>query len=343
MQNTNPLLQTIKISISALLILLFLVPAKAQNNRIKEQTQGNDSSYIEWTGMYPPAEKIKKKTGIFRKISGVIIGSDELPSLVKPISVVALSPDSFFVSDQGSGVIFEVINNTIAIPRNLRKKFVDMSSLVGMTFTPGHEILFTDSRLGKIFKISSDRKKLEVLNDALILKQPTGIAYSIVNKEIWVVETAEHRIAILDEKGKLKKTIGKRGKGEGEFNFPTFISIDKAGNAYVTDAMNFRVEIFDKNGEFVSMFGEAGDASGYFARPKGIACNSYGHIYIVDALFHNVQIFDQNGNFLYQFGHQGREKEEFWMPGGIFIDAKDNIYVADSYNSRIQIFRLVSH
>jgi len=84
-------------------------------------------------------------------------------------------------------------------------------------------------------------------------------------------ETGAHRISVLNRKGEIIKRTGSRGNGPGEFNFPTFIWIDKLGNAYVVDSMNFRIQIFNKNGEFVSAFGEIGDATGYFARPKGIA------------------------------------------------------------------------
>jgi DNA-binding beta-propeller fold protein YncE len=265
-----------------------------------------------------------------------------MQALIKPMSVVALSPDSFFVADQGAGCIYEISGNRFGIPGNLRKKFTDMSSLVGMCITRKNEILFTDSRLGSIYKISSDRKSLLKLNDSLKLKQPTGIAWSGTNNEIWVVETAEHRIKVLDSNGNILKTIGIRGTGPGEFNFPTFIWIDHGGRAYVVDAMNFRIQIFSSNGEYISSFGQAGDGSGYLARPKGIATDSYGNIYVVDALFHNVQIFNMNGDFLYQFGRQGKGQEEFWMPGGIFIDHQNFIYVADSYNSRIQVFKLVN-
>lgn len=258
----------------------------------------------------------------------------------RPVSVVAATPADFMVFDQGSETIFQVQKNKVEIPRPVKKKENYFTSLVGSCALPGNDILFTDSRLNDVFRLSADRKKLDIFNDTQHLQQPTGIAYSAVNDEVWVVETGAHRITVFNAKGERVKTIGSRGDEKGQFNFPTAICIDKNGDAYVIDALNFRVQIFDRNGTFISMFGEAGDATGSFARPKGIATDSYGNIYITDALFHVVQIFDRAGNFLYSFGKQGREKEDFWMPSGIYIDSKNYIYIADSYNSRVQIFQL---
>jgi DNA-binding beta-propeller fold protein YncE len=225
------------------------------------------------------------------------------------------------------------------IPHIRGKQFVRFPSLVGICFFPGNKMLFTDSYLNKIFVYNPDKKEIRTLNDSIILDQPTGIAYSEINHEIWVVETRAHYISVLDDKGRRKRTIGKRGVEPGEFNYPTSIWIDKTGKAYVIDALNFRVQIFSKDGDLISFFGENGDGGGNLARPKGIATDSYGNIYIVDALFNTVQIFDISGNFLHAFGSQGKDQGEFWMPSGIYVDDSNYIYVADSYNSRVQVFQ----
>ena len=333
----NPLIFCI-----CLLLLGFGSPVIiAQNRDGGGNATQSDSSYIIWVKQFPNTAKTKAQGNIFKKISKIITGEEESPALVKPISAIALGPDSVFVADQGAGCIFEFAGNRVQVPGNLRKKFVDMTSLVGMCFTPANEILFTDSRLGAVYKISADRKSLSRFNDTTSLKQPTGIAFSSTTNEIWVVETGQHRIKVFDLRGKLVKTIGTRGTAPGAFNFPTFLWIDEHGKAYVVDAMNFRIQLFDSKGEYISHFGQAGDGSGYLARPKGIATDSYGNIYIADALFNNVQIFSMEGEFLYQFGRQGKAPEEFWMPSGIYIDKNNYIYVADSYNSRIQVFRLI--
>ncbi len=294
-----------------------------------------DKENNNWASNFFPKQTAKKNW-----LSNLIFGKKQ-SALVRPITILAISPDSLWICDQGNGKIIKAFNGVGEITQFKNNKHIRFPSIVGSCFLPGHDILFTDSKLNKVFRFTPGNNILQVLNDTLMLDKPTGIAYSAVNKEIWVVETGAHRIAVFNEKGGLIKYIGHRGKGPGEFNFPTFIWIDKLGIIYVCDTLNFRIQVFDKTGKLLSVFGEAGDALGDFARPKGIATDSYGNIYIADALFHNIQVFDKAGRLLSVFGSHGRDNEEFWMPVGLYIDNNDFIYVADSYNSRIQVFQLV--
>ena len=346
----SSLMQRVKISykytpaaiISGCLSVFIIFTVHAQSGKSISPGQNADQPYVSWVSQYPAFKDGKEKKNTFVRIFEFLIKKNAQRSLVRPVGVLATGPLDFCVLDQGSQTIFNVQDNKGDIPRCIKRKENNFTSLVGICSMPDHEILFTDSRLNKIFVVSADKKKLSVLNDSLKLQQPTGIAYSTITNEIWVVETNAHRISILTGKGELIKTIGSRGDENAQFNFPTSIWIDKSGDAYVVDAMNFRIQIFNKKGEFVSLFGESGDTPGSFARPKGIATDSYGNVYVVDALFNVVQIFDKSGKFLYNFGKQGREKEQFWMPSGIYIDKKNFIYIADNYNSRVQIFQLIN-
>jgi DNA-binding beta-propeller fold protein YncE len=300
----------------------------------------NDNFSIKWVAQFPDENTEKPKTSLKDWIVNLILGENEPFSLKKPFSIVAINPDSIIITDQEAGSIVRVNNKVGEILQIKDRSGIQFLSLVGMSAISNERIIVTDSYLNKIFTVSFTDKKLQILNDSLKLNQPTGISYNEKSKEIWVVETAAHRVLVLDSKGRLLKTIGERGNEPGKFNFPTFIWIDKIGNVYIVDSMNYRIQIFNSEGEFITAFGEIGDSSGYFARPKGIATDSYGHIYIVDGLFHAVQIFNKSGEYLYSFGSQGREQGKFWLPTGIFIDSKNFIYIADSYNSRIQIFQL---
>lgn len=304
-----------------------------------QQTVGSDNSKKESDKVVLhrifPSEKGADSTSLFDKVGELIFGKDMDVVPVKPISVFAKSPEAFWVLDQGIGSLLEINKLEGKIPKSFKHKY---TSLVGLCATQDNELLFTDSGLDKILSFGLNDGKLSEWAENVELVQPTGIAYSPLTEEIWVVETAAHRISVLNSKGEFIRRIGKRGIEQGEFNYPTFIWIDKSGKIYIVDAMNFRIQILDSEGKVISLFGQAGDATGYFSRPKGIATDSSGNIYIVDALFNAVQIFDQKGNFLYTFGQQGREPGRFWMPTGIFIDDQDYIYISDSYNSRIQIF-----
>ena len=329
----------LKIQIAVVGLLMLFLNGYSQDSTYVDVLDFFDTNKVQWVNQIPPLQQDVKKQ---RKgwLIRLLFGNNDILGLQKPVAAIPVNATSSIILDQGNGTLFIYEDNKFNIPKIVRKQEGMFTSLVSASLLPNKDLVFTDSKLEGVFKLTEDLKSIVLLNDSLQLKQPTGIAYSSLNNQIWVVETGAHQISILDRQGNQIKTIGHRGADKGEFNFPTYIWIDNKGIAYVVDALNYRIQLFDSAGNFLSMFGENGNGTGYFASPKGIATDSYGNIYVVDALFHGVQIFDKKGNYLYNFGKQGRQTEEFWMPSGIFIDENDVIYVADSYNARIQIFQL---
>ena len=294
---------------------------------------------VNYISQYYSDKQFKDKKSFLTKVSNFIFG-EKLTRLIKPINIIKPNKNHILVLDQGNKAIVKIDlpNSKFQIIEN--KFDLQFPSLVGICQFENNDILFTDSALDKIFQYSDSTSSVIEFETSTVLKRPTGIAYLPQNKEIWVCETGYHCIKVFNNKGELKKKIGKRGTGPGEFNFPNFIWIDKNGFIYIIDSMNYRVQILNSSGEVITVFGEQGDASGYFAAPKGIATDSFGHIYIADALFHTVQVFNQKGKYLYNFGKHGHSDGEFFLPVGIFIDSNNKIYVSDSYNSRVQVFQL---
>ncbi len=327
--------------ISGAILLSLTNFCKAQDSLSLKSSKTNERWEVKWLSQFPKADSKNQKRDTKQQIKDFVFGRKR-QDLNRPVSSLVDKQNSMWILDQENNCVFQMINNQAKIPRFIEKKNKNFASLVGICSYKDNELLFTDSYSNKIFVVNSNKKDCRILNDSLKLNQITGIAYSPLTKEIWVIETGGHMLLVLNEKGEIIKKIGSRGSAKGEFNFPTHIWIDKKGNVYVVDAMNFRVQILNKEGAVISVFGTNGDATGYFACPKGIATDSYGHIFVADALFHAVQVFDIYGNFLYRFGSQGQEEGQFWMPSGIYIDEDDKIYVADSYNSRIQVFQLIT-
>ncbi len=295
---------------------------------------------IRWVEQIPAIGATKKNTNIIKRIFKIIVG-EKKQNLIRPFNALSTDDNLIWILDQGSQFLTRIDREKEKMKIFKSKQYPAFPSLVDMCIWKSDVILFTDSKLNKVFFLKSKAKSPEILNNHLQINQPTGIAYSNRTQQIWVAETAAHRLVVLNEKGNLVKYVGTRGTEPGEFNFPTFLWIDQFGFIYIVDSLNFRVQVYNPESESFTVFGELGDATGYFARPKGIATDSYGHIYIVDALFNTVQIFNRKGEFLDNFGKQGRGIGDFWLPVGIFIAKNNRIFVADSFNARIQIFELL--
>jgi len=327
----------LKILIIILGIFYFSRNSSGQISNTELKTDSSKKLSVQWISQFSKSKDLSKSENITHRIFNFLFGS-EGKTLVRPISLLTIGSEQWLIMDQGN-------NNLIYVNREEGDFFQlsenSLPSPVGICAASENTIYFTDSFLNQIFYGKLADKKFRILNDSLKLQRPTGIAYSARQDELWIAETMAHKITVVSTAGEVLRTYGSRGTAPGEFNFPTFIWIDKNGLVYIVDSMNFRIQILSLEGEIISCFGEAGDASGYFARPKGIATDSQDNIYVVDALFHTVQIFNREGQFLSNFGEQGREPGQFWLPTGIYIDDQDRIYVADSYNSRIQVFQLI--
>jgi hypothetical protein len=311
-----------------------------QTSGLTARTVAEEDPFIRYVATLPSPDN-KEKAGFFENIYNFIAGNEPVV-YNSPVTVFAAGIQNIWVV-KGDGTILHYLEGKTDKVPAFRKKNSSFPSLVGICSFGKEGILFTDSRLNEVYSLSIDGKQLKQFNDTVTLSRPTGIAFSETSGEIWVAETGSHRISVFDTNGKRIKTIGKRGDGPLEFNYPTYIWIDSAGRVYIVDSMNFRVQILSGEGDYIGSFGKPGDATGTFARPRGVATDSKGNIYVVDALFNAVQIFDFSGRLLYYFGTQGRDAYQFWMPSGIFIDKNDFIYIADSYNSRIQIYQLIKN
>jgi DNA-binding beta-propeller fold protein YncE len=211
-------------------------------------------------------------------------------------------------------------------------------SPIDLAVDPGSgDVFVSDSQAGTVSRYG--KGKPAILGKGF-LKRPTGLALNAKSGELLVVDTLNHAVFRFGLKdSQLKGSFGRSGTGDGSFNHPTNIFVDRAGRIYVTDSLNFRIQVFTPEGLFQAAFGAVGDNPGRFARPRGVAVDSEGNIYVVDGLFDNVQIFDKEFRLLMAFGGPGSNFGEFWLPTGIFIDGNDTIYVSDQYNKRVQVFK----
>ncbi len=119
---------------------------------------------------------------------------------------------------------------------------------------------------------------------------------------IYVADTWNHRVMVLDANGQLVREIGRSGE--------------------VTDTGDSPDPTIDP---------------GLFYGPRGIAIAN-GEIYVTDTGNERVQVFGPDGTFLRAFGGHGTEPGKLIEPVGITIGADGNVYVADTGNGRISVF-----
>lgn len=279
------------------------------------------------------------KPSFFERLGQLVLGRQE-EWLIRPTAVVTTG-QVIYVADPGAQALW-VLDRPAGRFRKIQKAEQQLFvSPVAVAVGPDGRVYLADSFLAKIFVYGADLRLAATIEDPG-LRRPAGLAFDPGRNRLYVADSAAHRILIYNAEGRPAGAFGQRGAGDGEFNFPTHVAVDRRGMIYVTDSLGFRVQAFNPDGSFASSLGQHGDSSGDFARPKGVALDSEDHVYVVEALFDAVQIFDRRGRFLLTFGERGLGPGQFWLPSGIFIDPEDRIYVADAYNQRIQIFQYLA-
>ena len=105
-----------------------------------------------------------------------------------------------------------------------------------------------------------------------------------------VSDYQEHCIKVFDRNGNFQYKFGKQGGRDGEFNYPSCLSVNKLGHLMVCDTNNFRIQVFDLNGKYVGKYGSEGSNLGEFKSPQSLAVLSNSRIVVCDRNNNRIQI-----------------------------------------------------
>jgi DNA-binding beta-propeller fold protein YncE len=181
-----------------------------------------------------------------------------------------------------------------------------------------------------------------------------------------MVDSRNNRVQVFTREGKFLFAWGSHGSGDGEFNIPWGIDIDRNGDVYVADWRNDRIQKFTPDGQFLLKVGASGQGDGEFNRPTGVAVDKDGTIYVADFKNDRLQVFDADGSFITKLAGEatlskwGRERVEldpvmvrgreraqslaerekpFQGPIAVDVDDENRVFVVECARHRVQVFR----
>ena len=253
------------------------------------------------------------------------------------------SPWGIAINHKGEIVVSEEDVGHISTYTPSGKKIctIDLEGLdlLGLTLDRDGNIIVGENTNHSIRKYSPEGQLLASVGiggtGPLQFNGPEEITINTRNNKLYVTDCENHRIQILNSDLTFSTTFGKKGEDKGQFDSPSGITCDSAGNVYVTEFANDRVQVFTAEGEFLRMFGKHGKGRGELNGPTGIVLDpSNKHVYVSDNCNHRISVFTCEGQFVTIFA-------DVWqfLPRGLAVDNCGVLYVCNSLcNGFIHMF-----
>lgn len=251
------------------------------------------------------------------ELSRFLFGVEPEPpvALIKPMAMASAS-DAVLVCDAGHSGVLRCDIASAALAGVALSEPTRLPSAIRVA--PGGDWLVADAQRGAVLRFSRHGRLVATLGrlrDERVFR-PAGLA--VVGEETWVTNPAAHRVEVFDATGVHTRSIGRRGRGPGEFGLP--LGITAFGEeVYVVDMLGCRVQVLSVGGEWRRDVGAPGDRSGYFGRPRDVAVGPDGTIFVTDAASQRVHAFDARGRALLSFGGPGQAVDPLALPAGIAI------------------------
>lgn len=158
---------------------------------------------------------------------------------------------------------------------------------------------------------------------------------------LYVLDTFNHRVQVLNADGAFLRQWGERGSALGQFYAPQGIAVAGDGRVYVVDTTATRVQIFDADGTFLAAWTPKVPA-GQFVALADIAIGHASRIWVTDNASHriyqvDVEAIEGKEAIVASIGDRGTIAAEFTNPWGITADPRGNLYVADYGGHQVHV------
>jgi gliding motility-associated-like protein len=199
--------------------------------------------------------------------------------------------------------------------------------------------------------------------EAASFYNPQGIAIDAAGN-LYVADTFNNLIRKISPAGDVITLAGSGSPGNANgtgtaasFNTPQNLTLDAAGNVYVTDLGNNLIRKITPLGD-VSPYAGNGFPGGIngpallasFNKPGGIVADDIGDLFVSDFGGNLIRMIDPSGNVITLAGNGSAGSlnntgtvASFHGPKGLALDAAGKLYIADSFNNEIRTAYIVGY
>jgi len=217
-----------------------------------------------------------------------------------------------------------------------RSAFSDLS---GLTLAPDGTIYFVERDRGALWRVSGEQPATSVelsgKERPFDAKKVGGVAW-LGNGRLFVANTRNDLLAIVDEQGRAERVFAASGKNDGELDDPEGVAASSQHRLYVADQGNNRVAVFSEYGVFLHSLGGGKDPAVALVKPKQVAVDALERAYVLDqAGSGRVSVFDRSGALLKRLTPETVAGSANGRWQALTVDASGRVFVADNGNGNI--------
>jgi DNA-binding beta-propeller fold protein YncE len=255
----------------------------------------------------------------FEETPGVAVDSREHVFVFHrgPHSIMEFDPEGNLVRSWGDGIFVR--------PHGLK---FDREGNLWAADDQGHMVVKMDA-LGRVRMVLGRKNTKGETKDTFY--RPTDIAFA-ANGDFYVSDGyGNSRVVKFNKDGQYITAWGKKGAGEGEFNLPHAVAVDKQGRVYVGDRENHRMQVFDSAGKFLTQWKHVGS-------PWGVVITEDQSLYMCDGHNNRILKLNLNGDVEGVLGGPGKLPGLLDYSHHLAVGPSRSIYVAEIKNWRVQKF-----
>jgi len=287
------------------------------------------------TPSLPPAALL-----VEQQISGVILGK----TLKSPSALAVNDRGVLYLIDAGNRRViwFDVHLTAVRDFSGEGGTFGRLSEPTYLTVDADRTVWITDSGRRLLVQCSD---KLEYLGEIeprdeqapLELGRPAGIAVTGFG-EIWVADSDNNRIVVLDVLGQVSHFVGDFGYAGGALRRPAKLLLGNQDQIYVCDTENRRIVIYDDRGSLVREIEHPA-----LENPVAVAIDSHGRLWALDKSSGRIHCFSRDGQYLTSLGPivSGTDRA-LAHPSDLAFTSDGRLVISDTGNDRLLVCQILS-